>query len=107
MTLIKKVKENLIHYNLWKSVQEHDSKVLSGFPPSKLIIDDEDNQEEWVVPKLMTDKDFSIEEIESWFVQIEKISTKRPARITIGLVNDDATIVYYFIHDGIVKPRQN
>ncbi|KAI5961533.1 SEN15 [Candida theae] len=31
----------------------------------------------------------------------------RVDRITIALINDDGTIVYYFIHDGITKPRQN
>ncbi|KAI5966436.1 SEN15 [Candida pseudojiufengensis] len=31
----------------------------------------------------------------------------RPNRITIALINDDGTIVYYFIYDGITKPRQN
>ncbi|KAI9736664.1 MAG: hypothetical protein M1834_000868 [Cirrosporium novae-zelandiae] len=28
-------------------------------------------------------------------------------RILLATVNDDSTIVYYIIHDGIVKPRQN
>ncbi|KAG5421651.1 SEN15 [Candida metapsilosis] len=31
----------------------------------------------------------------------------RVERLTIALINDDGTIVYYFIHDGITKPRQN
>ena len=31
----------------------------------------------------------------------------RVGRLTIALINDDGTIVYYFIHDGITKPRQN
>ena len=31
----------------------------------------------------------------------------RVDRITIAMINDDGTIVYYFIHDGITKPRQN
>lgn len=28
-------------------------------------------------------------------------------RILLGIVGDDSTIVYYIVHDGIVKPRQN
>ena len=28
-------------------------------------------------------------------------------RVLLATVNDDGTIVYYIIHDGIVKPRQN
>ena len=31
----------------------------------------------------------------------------RVRRLTIALINDDGTIVYYFIHDGITKPRQH
>ena len=41
-------------------------------------------------------------------------STKPHARPTAGLkrmllasVSDDSTVVYYIVHDGIVKPRQN
>ena len=32
---------------------------------------------------------------------------KRGKRLLMAIVNDDSTIVYYIIHDGIVKPRQN
>lgn len=28
-------------------------------------------------------------------------------RVLLAAVNDDSTIVYYIVHDGIVKPRQN
>ena len=31
----------------------------------------------------------------------------REKRLLMAVVNDDSTIVYYIIHDGIVKPRQN
>jgi len=31
-------------------------------------------------------------------------STKR---VVLATVNDDSTVVYYIVHDGIVKPRQN
>ena len=32
---------------------------------------------------------------------------KRGKRLLMAVVNDDSTIVYYIIHDGIIKPRQN
>lgn len=32
---------------------------------------------------------------------------KRGKRIILATVQDDSTVVYYFMHDGIVKPRQN
>jgi tRNA-splicing endonuclease subunit Sen15 len=33
--------------------------------------------------------------------------TKLPKRVLLATVDDDSTVVYYIIHDGIVKPRQN
>lgn len=33
--------------------------------------------------------------------------SKRVKRVLMAVVHDDSTIVYYMMHDGIVKPRQN
>ncbi|KAI9796787.1 MAG: hypothetical protein M1835_003143 [Candelina submexicana] len=35
------------------------------------------------------------------------IARKREKRLLLATVGDDSTIVYYIVHDGIVKPRQN
>jgi tRNA-splicing endonuclease subunit Sen15 len=32
---------------------------------------------------------------------------KRGKRILLATVQDDSTVAYYWIHDGLVKPRQN
>lgn len=32
---------------------------------------------------------------------------KKVKRVLLAVVGDDSTIVYYIVHDGIVKPRQN
>ncbi|KAF2860054.1 hypothetical protein K470DRAFT_217689 [Piedraia hortae CBS 480.64] len=32
---------------------------------------------------------------------------KNPKRLLLATVEDDGTIVYYVVHDGLVKPRQN
>ncbi|CAK7896196.1 tRNA-splicing endonuclease subunit Sen15p [[Candida] anglica] len=106
MSLIEQVQTNLVHYNLWTNVRQRTPEILTGFPPAKLIQDDPESLEEWVIPKLMADKNMPLTEIESWFKSITNIS-HRPKRITVGLVNDDSTVVYYFIHDGMVKPRKN
>lgn len=117
MSLADQVETNLVHHNLWSDVRKHEitsyndikMTILRGKPPAKLEAGDVDGSTEWVVPKLMTSKNMCIAEIDNWFVQISQLSDPRirPLRITIGIVNDDATVVYYFIHDGIVKPRQN
>jgi len=31
----------------------------------------------------------------------------RQKRLLLATLQDDSTVVYYIIHDGIVKPRQN
>ena len=49
----------------------------------------------------------SVKEINQWFKIIKTTIGYRPKRIIIAIINDDGTIVYYFIHDGITKPRQN
>lgn len=33
--------------------------------------------------------------------------SKRGKRALMAVVHDDSTVVYYMMHDGIVKPRQN
>lgn len=31
----------------------------------------------------------------------------RQKRLLLATVHDDSTVIYYIIHDGLVKPRQN
>ena len=33
--------------------------------------------------------------------------TRQPKRVLLATLDDDSTVVYYIVHDGIVKPRQN
>jgi tRNA-splicing endonuclease subunit Sen15, fungi type len=33
--------------------------------------------------------------------------TSQPKRMLLATLDDDSTVVYYIVHDGIVKPRQN
>lgn len=107
------VKTNLIHYNQWTTVTDlHISTdkgplvLLRGKPPVVLPSTEEIGLE-WVVPILMLAKKTSAAEIELWFQGIALESGNRPKRITMAMVNDDGTVVYYFVHDGVVKPRQN
>ena len=32
---------------------------------------------------------------------------ERQKRVLLATLHDDSTVVYYIMHDGIVKPRQN
>ncbi|CCE79562.1 Piso0_001636 [Millerozyma farinosa CBS 7064] len=110
----EQVMQNLTDYNAWSSVEEHEAciqgkqtVILTGIPPKKLVGSDQENQLEWVVPLDIARGKLDVGEINCWFSEIERISGHRPGRITLGTQNDDSTIVYYFVHDGIVKPQRN
>ena len=36
-----------------------------------------------------------------------KWRTSQPKRVLLATLDDDSTVVYYIVHDGVVKPRQN
>lgn len=40
------------------------------------------------------------EEVNEWRMNM-------PKRLLLATLDDDSTVVYYIVHDGIVKPRQN
>ena len=79
---------------------------------------------EWVLPTQLREK-WTLKRFAEVFDAIEEAPPKREAqegptepdryqrkrkrgkRLLMAVVNDDSTIVYYIIHDGIVKPRQN
>lgn len=36
------------------------------------------------------------------------VGTRRGGkRVLLGTIGDDSTVVYYLVHEGVVKPRQN
>ena len=83
---------------------------------------------EWVLPIHLAEK-FSLSAFAAVFDSVEAIppgtlaeekavddtaahwrqwrGAKRGKRILLATVQDDSTVVYYLMHDGIVKPRQN
>lgn len=110
MTLASQVRTNLQYQNLWTNVIIHEVsglEIISGIPPSKLSSTDNENQKEWIIPKMFSQDKLSVTEIKSWFNKILELTNDTPDRVTIAIVNDDSTIVYYFIHNGITKPNQN
>lgn len=105
--MLDQLKTNLVHYNNWSQVTDHAGLFVSGLPPAKLDARDEDNRREWVVPRSNQQPQLSVREIDQWFVKVAEESGTRPERIAVGILNDDGTVVYYFIHDGVVVPPQN
>lgn len=39
--------------------------------------------------------------------QLNSWRVSQPKRLLLATVDDDSTVVYYVVHDGIIKPRQN
>lgn len=70
--------------------------------------DRKDDLKEWVLPILKSTQ-LTIEKIDLIFENIKSASdlNQRPKRILLGIIDDDSSIVYYTIHDGVTKPRQS
>lgn len=108
MSLAQQVCTHLVHYNLWTGVAEQLTNghvLLCGYPPYKLDEQDGANEKEWVVPCSM-DADVTLDTVEEWF-KCAAANGPRPRRLTLALANDDGSVVYYFVHDGVARPRQN
>ena len=76
---------------------------------------------EWVLPTQLEEK-WSIHKFAQVFDAMDSPSSsvndqghdlgavtpqRRAKRLLLAIIGDDSTIVYYIVHDGIVKPRQN
>lgn len=110
MELAQRVHTNLVHYNQWLDVSIEPTSmgpILRGTPPTKLDTRDDHILQEWVVPRLVTEETISVQQINQWFEAIASIAQARPARVTLAIEGADGTVVYYFVHDGVTKPRQN
>ena len=105
--------------------------LISGLPPRRLYLHPDDQIEllkthrnpddaiaetpevEWVLPTHLAEK-WTLRSFARVFDSMEpepSLQTPqkedRPKRLVLATVHDDSTIVYYLMHDGIVKPRQN
>lgn len=74
---------------------------------------------EWILPTRLNEK-WSLRRLAEVFDAITSVppstttEQERPEnpwrttkRVLLGTVDSDSTVVYYFVHDGVVKPRQN
>lgn len=123
------VLENLENQHDWTSLELVDIPELSktfvkGLPPRLLYMHPDDqiaaleiersggpkvNKEpvvEWVLPLLLIDK-WSLSKLASAFDALETIPGGHSKRLVLATVHNDSTVVYYLVHEGMVKPRQN
>ena len=121
------VLRNLQDQHDWTSLQVQDTgaqrPLIRGLPPRRLYIhpDDQiaalahehktgerlfqDPEDEWVLAVHQAER-WSLAEFSAMFDSIGNDSP-RAKRITLATVHNDSTVVYYLMHEGMVKPRQN
>ncbi len=135
--LASSVLENLQYQHDWTNLQIHTHSpvdqsplprpLISGLPPRRLYLHPDDQIEmlkkhrspdealsetpevEWVLPSHLAEK-WTLRMFARVFDSMQpqtQPSADRPKRVVLATVHDDSTIVYYLMHDGIVKPRQN
>ncbi|TRX94442.1 hypothetical protein FHL15_004597 [Xylaria flabelliformis] len=101
--------------------------MISGLPPRRLYVHPDDQiamvkssavpngkifdtpETEWVLPTHISEK-WTLKSFAAVFDSLPVQPSphpERPKRIVLATIHDDSTIVYYLLHDGIVKPRQN
>ncbi|RWA11108.1 hypothetical protein EKO27_g4006 [Xylaria grammica] len=101
--------------------------MISGLPPQRLYVHPDDQiamvkssaapngkifdipEVEWVLPTHVSEK-WTLKAFAAIFDSLPGQPSphpKRPKRIVLATIHADSTIVYYLLHDGIIKPRQN
>ncbi|KAI5863192.1 tRNA-splicing endonuclease subunit Sen15 [Durotheca rogersii] len=101
--------------------------LISGLPPRRLYLHPDDQIEmlkaypgpegripetpavEWVLPTHLAEE-WTLRAFASVFDSMPPPAETAPGRVKrllLATVHADSTVVYYFMHDGIVKPRQN
>lgn len=105
--------------------------LVSGLPPQRIYVHPDEQvdmlkrgiaetdvevKREWVLPTHLREK-WTLKGFAGVFDGLEggesgengELDENRRGvkRILLAVVGDDSTIVYYIMHDGIVKPRQN
>lgn len=121
------VVRNLQDQHDWTLVKVHDEMgrrpLIRGLPPRRLYIHPDDQiaaladeqatgmqsmqtpEPEWVLAVHPEEK-WSLASFAAVFDSIaEKPSHGK--RIVLATVHNDSTVVYYLMHEGMVKPRQN
>jgi tRNA-splicing endonuclease subunit Sen15 len=118
---------NLQYQHDWVSLDVHETTahrpLIRGLPPRRLYIHPDDQiaalerekttgepldqtpEFEWVLAVHPEEK-WTIKAFSNVFDSIEH-KGPREKRLVLATVHNDSTVVYYLMHEGMVKPRQN
>ncbi|KAL3232772.1 tRNA-splicing endonuclease subunit SEN15 [Nakaseomyces bracarensis] len=124
-SLTDRVRQNLVHFHQWTSVElvprslpwKNDRliQVLTGRPPNKLSNDDQEEEingqnrplMEHILPVEMSQYKEGYLTLECMDKIFNELCPNDLNRILLAIVNDDGTVLYYFAHKGIYKPKRN
>ena len=128
------VLDSLVHFHSWTNVRIGEKslkweggniRLLSGTPPHRLSNDDNDtialgsssgnvdsttttdSAIEYILPVSMTQYKNEHITLECMDLIFERLCDAKTKRLVLAIINDDGTIVFYFIYKGIHKPRKN
>ncbi|KAK7207223.1 Sen15 protein-domain-containing protein [Myxozyma melibiosi] len=125
--LAHRVKRNLDLQHLWTELSIHRVPVLApdafefldggelvfvlGRPADRLYATDEYDEDglpvhEWILP-VRTESTWSIQRTVAVFESLEAYTRAPVKRVLMGMYTDDSTVVYYFVHKGLIKPRKH
>ena len=119
---------NLRDQHDWTLLEIHNSEgqqrpLIRGLPPRRLYIHPDDQisaleheektgesvtqtpEPEWVLAVHIQEK-MTMAGFAAVFDSLQEAGP-RGKRILLATVHNDSTVVYYFMHEGMVKPRQN
>lgn len=114
MSLSKDVQNNLLYQHLWNDVTEFELNLKNGdiltlckgVPSDKLHPDDEKADVEYILP-VKTESKWTISRWNDVFDSLGDKEGKLIRRIIMAMVTIDSTVVYYFINNGLIKPRKH
>lgn len=122
------VLQNLRHQHDWSDLELSENMgecriLIKGLPPKRLYLHPDDQiaalaheeatgeklfhepEYEWVLPVHLSEK-WCLAKFASIFDSIPN-DNPRSKRIVLATAHSDSTVVYYLMHEGMVKPRQN
>ncbi|KAK9477120.1 Sen15 protein-domain-containing protein [Lipomyces japonicus] len=85
--------------------------IISGRPPQRLYGTDVQDANgkfaiEWVLPA-RTESKWSLSKWHAVFAAVESFTDQKLDRVLMAMHTEDSTVVYYFVHAGLIKPRKN
>jgi len=105
---------NLTHQHHWTDARIRRLASLPGDRPLITAVSPESGNREWIVP-VRLEENWSLR---GWKEVFEALRVDEAAaaagkdedvvkRVYMGMVGGDSSVIYYIVHEGLVKPRQN